>query len=169
MPVLARADYHMETIDGRDVQKPLPKNLHSRAQAHLLRALSGKIPENYEALSELNVICGEDRLIPDVAIVERAARYIDGDLADAALLCVEILSPGQTLSSIFDRAERLLKAGTAAVWVVWPEPPQAWIYTAEGLPEAATTLRAAAAANEIAISVRDIWNSLEDAGQERPT
>jgi Uma2 family endonuclease len=163
MAVLAGTDYHIETIDGRDLQKPLPKILHARAQAHILRTLAGKIPANYEALSELNVICGEDRLIPDIAIAQRGARYVDGDLADPAALCVEILSPGQTLSSIFDRAERLLNTGTATVWIVWPERRQAWAYTANGLLEAPQTLCAAFNADQIAISVQEIWNSLEGA------
>lgn len=160
MDVLVGTNYHVEKIDGREIQKPLPKLLHSRAQAHSMAALSAVIPADYEVLSELNVICGEDRLIPDVVVTPRSARYVDGDLADPATVCVEIMSPGQTLSSVFDRAERLLNAGTAAVWIIWPERLQAWRYTAQDLSETPDRLEARIGSKEIAIRTEEVWTSL---------
>jgi hypothetical protein len=36
--VLAEASYHKELIDGREVEKPLPKNLHAFIQTFLGRS-----------------------------------------------------------------------------------------------------------------------------------
>src|SRR5581483_7378335 len=129
--VLAHTPYHLELIDGREIEKPLPEKLHAIIQSYLSRALGSSLPRAVQVLSELNVLCGrnhEDRLVPDITIAARNAAYRDGDLLDSAILCVEILSPGQALSNLFDKAERLLIAGTPVCWIIWPESRQAWVY-----------------------------------------
>jgi Uma2 family endonuclease len=162
MATLAGTEYHTERIDGHDVQKPLPKFLHAAIQMYLLRSLADKLPAAYRVLPELNVLCKDDRLVPDITVAARSARYVDGDLADGAALCVEIMSPGQTLSSLFNRAERLLKCGTAMCWIILPEKRQAWMYTADGLSEAAESLTFRFSPEEtvIAISAADLWASV---------
>ena len=49
------------------------------------------------------------------------------------LLCVEILSPGDTLTSIWDRIEDYLKIGVPVCWIVDPETGSAWTATSAGL------------------------------------
>jgi len=107
--VLVEPAYHTELIDGCEVEKPLPKNLHAFIQTFLGAALLARLPRRYRAATELNVLCGADRLVPDVTVMERSARYENGDLADPPVLAVEIMSPGQTLSDLVDRCERLHK------------------------------------------------------------
>ncbi len=85
---------------------------------------------------------GRDRLVPDVMIVRRGAKYKDGDLEDAPALAVEILSPGQSAGGLFDKAARLVAAGTPSCWVIWPERRKAWIYSANDLVEASDNLTA---------------------------
>ena len=119
--------YHLEVIDGREV-KPAPKKLHILIQTYLIIALNRMLPPRYRALPELNCSRGEqarlgrrEYIVPDIQVVERAARYEDGDLAEPPLWGVEILSPGQTIGDLFVRAERLLKLGAPLTWVIWPE------------------------------------------------
>ena len=50
--------YHVELIDGREVQKPLPKKLHVLLRRYLIVALSLELPANYLALPELNLLTG---------------------------------------------------------------------------------------------------------------
>ncbi len=140
--VLVQPTYHVELIDGREVQKPLPKLKHARIQTYLIRKLGNDLSRTYEALSELNVLCGEDRLTPDVTVSRRDARYENENLAEPAVFCVEILSPGQRLAELFDKADRLLKAGTPLCWIVWPERRKAWMYSIDDLQEATTHLKA---------------------------
>jgi len=163
MAVLTRTEYHVERIDGREIQKPVPKKLHSVIQDYMGRKLAEKIPDSCQVLPELNVICGEDRLVPEITVASRSARCIDGDLADPAVLCVEIMSPGQTLSNIFDKAERLLNSGLPICWIVWPERRQAWAYTVGGLSEAIDALTAEMPDGPapVTISTADMWGSLD--------
>jgi Uma2 family endonuclease len=159
--VLIDPGYHRELIDGREIEKHLPKKLHARVQAYLVRVLGVKLPKLYEALPELNVLCGEDRLVPDVTVMERSARYEDGDLADPPLLAVEIMSPGQTLSQLLDRCERLQKGGTPQCWIIWPERRQAWMYAPGSFDAASGYLTAALGESSIEVSLADMWAELD--------
>jgi Uma2 family endonuclease len=159
--VLVEAAYHKELIDGHEVEKPLPKKLHARVQAYLIRVLAMTIPQSYEALPELNVLCGGDRLVPDITVTERSARYEDGDLADAPALAVEIMSPGQTLSDLVDRCERLHKAGAAQCWIIWPERRQAWMFTPVSLEAAKENLTASFGEDSIEINLAEMWSELD--------
>jgi Uma2 family endonuclease len=157
--ILIDPAYHIERIDGREVQKPLPKKLHAFVQSYLIRILSVNAQPNVRVLSELNVLCGDDRVIPDVTVVPRNARYIDGDLADPAILAVEILSPSQPLSILIDKAERLIKAGTPMCWIIWPERRQAWMFSVDALREAGETLTAD---NASKVSLAAMWADLDE-------
>ena len=159
--VLVDAAYHKELIDGREIEKPLPKNLHAFIQTFLGAALLARLPRSYRAATELNVVCGSDRLIPDVLVAERSARYENGDLADPPVLAVEIMSPGQDLSELFDKCERLHKTGTPQCWVIWPERRQAWIFTPVSLEAAKEKLTATIGDSSLEISLAEMWAELD--------
>lgn len=161
--VFTQPAYHVELIDGREIEKPVPKELHAIIQSYLIEVLRTRLSkQKYRALSELNVLCGDDRLVPDIALARRNAKYRDGDLADPPLLCIEIFSPGQTFAALVDRAERLLKAGTPLCWLIWPERRQAWTYTAERLSEAGETLSAAFGdGDSIEVTAAEMWAELD--------
>jgi Uma2 family endonuclease len=113
-------------------------------------------------MPELNVLCGPDRVVPDVTVAFRNARYQDGDLADPALLCVEILSPGQTVGDLFDKADRILKAGTPLCWIIWPERRKAWMYSLKDLVEATDTLSVALdEPDRVDIPLSEMWQELD--------
>ena len=160
--VLVQPTYHVELIDGREVQKPLPRLKHARIQTYLIRKLGNDLGRTYEALSELNVLCGEDRLTPDVTVSRRDARYENENLADPAVFCVEILSPGQRLAELFDKADRLLKTGTPLCWIIWPERRKAWMYSANDLEEAKTHLRAPLHEDSsVEVELAAMWGELD--------
>ncbi len=136
--IVTEPAYHVELIGGIEIQKPVPKKLHAIVQARLIVALA-KWQEAHgiacEVLSELDVLCGknnEDRLVPDITVAPESARYIDSQLAEAALLCVEIMSPGQTIGSLFDKCDRIHLGGTEICWVIWPERKRCWMYFSKG-------------------------------------
>jgi Uma2 family endonuclease len=162
--LVAHTPYHLELIDGREIEKPLPKKLHAIIQSYLIRALGSSLPDALRVLSELDVLCGrnhEDRLVPDVTVAARNAAYRDGDLLDPAILCVEILSPRQALSNLFDKAERLLVAGTPVCWIIWPESRQAWMYQENAMHEAIESLRAESEHGSFDISLAEMWAELD--------
>ena len=139
--------YHVELIDGREVEKPMPKNLHTWIQVYLIVTLAKMLPQAFEPLSELNVLTGaytadgrREYICPDVQVASKTAKYEEGMLAEPPLLGVEILSPGQTITELFGRADRLVKLGTANVWVIWPEKRRAWEVGAALIDETTTNL-----------------------------
>ena len=123
--------------------------------------LARHVPPPYQALPELNVLCGEDRLVPDISVVQRSARYENGDLADPPVLAVEIKSPGQGLSDLFNKCERLHKAGTPQCWVIWPERRQAWIFTSVSLETAKEKFTATIGDSSLEISLAEMWAELD--------
>ncbi len=141
-PLVASPAYHVELIDGREIEKPSPKNLHTFIQVFLVLRVGIIVSSAFRLASELNVLCGRDRLVPDVMVVRRGAKYKDGDLQDPPALAVEILSPGQTVCGLFDKAARLVAAGAPSCWVIWPERRKAWTYSANDLVEASDNLTA---------------------------
>ena len=160
--VLTPTAYHTELIDGLEIEKPLPKNLHAFIQTFLIQWFGRELPRQYRVASELNVLCGKDRMVPDVTVVLRNARYLDGDLADPALVAVEILSPGQTIGNLFDKADRIVRAGTPVCWVIWPERRQAWQYTAQELAEAKQQLCASLVGGDaVAVNLSELWEALD--------
>lgn len=155
-------DYHTELIDGVEVPKPLPKKLHAFVQTFLIVFFSRALPPECRVASELNVLCGRDRLVPDVTVMERNARYQDGDLADPPLLAVEIHSPAQTIGNLFDTSRRLRNAGTPICWIIWPEERKAWMHTGSEPVLASETLFVALPGREpLAVPLREIWAALE--------
>ncbi len=82
--------YHVELVDGREIEKPVPKKWHILIQTYLILVLNRDLLSNeYQALPELNVLTGgrtadgrREYIIPDLVVAERSARYEDGDLAD---------------------------------------------------------------------------------------
>ena len=139
MSVLVSASYHLESIDGVEIEKPLPKRPHWVVQTFLTQWFGRIVTDkNYDVMSEANVICGADRLVPDVALAPMNSRYLDGDLVDPPTLAVEIISPGQTLVETIDKCNRLLRAGTQMCWIIWPEKRLAWNYSSEDLEKVTT-------------------------------
>lgn len=160
--VLVQPAYHVELIDGRQVRKPLPKKYHFLLESCLIRGLANNLAKRYQVGPELNVLCGPDRLVPAVVVVERSAHYENDDPADPAILCVEILSPGQRVAEMFDKADRLLKAGTSLCWIIWPERRKVWMYSADDLEEARTELRAALPdGGVLAVDIAEMWSELD--------
>ncbi len=160
--VLTEPIYHTELIDGHEIQKPLPKNLHAFAESYLIGFFHQILPKKYRVMSELNVLCDPDRLVPDTTVAFRNARYQNGDLADPAVLCVEILSPGKTVGDLFDKADRILKAGTPLCWIIWPERRKAWMYSLKDLSEATEILSVVLdESNRVDVSVSEMWRELE--------
>ena len=133
--ILTTFSYHTELIDGLEIEKPLPKRPHATVQTFVIQWMGKNLQAGIDVLPELNVLCGSDRLVPDVTVAQQSARYVNGDLADGPDLAVEILSPGQSLADVLDKCNRLLRSGTAMCWIIWPEKRRAWNYSSDDLAE----------------------------------
>ena len=168
--VLTQATYHVELIDGSEVEKPLPKELHAFIQMYLILALSRQMPPHYYPLPDLNVLTGgtmpdgrREYVVPDIVVAQRSGvSFLDGNLVETPALAVEILSPGQTIVDLFVRAERLLKLGCSIVWVIWPEKHRAWEYSKDDLRECSAHLAALLqTGTSVNINLPDMWAEME--------
>lgn len=63
--------------------------------------------------------------VPDIVAVQGKFRETHPTVAPQ--LCVEILSPGDTLPKALDKAKRYVAWGSSCVWVVDPEKRTAWL------------------------------------------
>ncbi len=134
--------YTVELIDGEEREKVVPKRLHQRIQRYLMYLFKDLLQFGWEAMSEQNVLTGKimpdgrrEYVVPDVIVAPTSAKYVEGGLAEPPGLAVEILSPGQTIGDMFNRAQRLVNLGAPLVWVIWPERRRVWEF-AEGSFEA---------------------------------
>ncbi|MGA8028155.1 MAG: Uma2 family endonuclease [Bryobacteraceae bacterium] len=132
MSTTATVEYHTELIDGQEIQKPLPKTLHGIVQARLIVELSkwaGKL--RLIVSSEQDILCGPDRLVPDIVLAGEEGPFENGYIkAEDLELAVEIMSPGQTFSDLLSKCERLSHCGTRTCWMIWPKKRKAWVYSA---------------------------------------
>lgn len=171
-PAVPGFRYHIELVDGLEIEKPMPKKLHTWIQVFLIQTLGRLLPEAFEALSEQDLLTGEQTadgrrgwICPDVQVAPKTARYDDGMLAEPPILGVEILSPGQTITHLFVRADRLVKASAQNVWVIWPEKRRAWMVGAGLIDEARDNLTFSLSAGStpeyVNISVGEMWKVLD--------
>jgi Uma2 family endonuclease len=167
--VVTTSQYHVELIDGREIEKPLPKKLHVFIQRFLILELTRLLPGSYVSLPELNVLTGSvtregrrEYIVPDVTVVAAGMKYEDGDLAQPPLWGVEILSPGQTIDDLFVRAGRLLKLGSPLAWVIWPEKRKAWEYRTDDLIQKQDALLSKLpTGEEIRVEIAPMWAELD--------
>ena len=124
--------YYTEIIDGVERELPTPKKLHIRIQNLILRLFFAAQDSylEFDVMPALDVLLdrGRDYLVPDITVVRRNATYDNGMLhAKDALLCIEILSPGQTVDELYGKCELLFEAGCPVCWVIWGERRRGWI------------------------------------------
>ena len=124
-------------VDGEVLERNLGQNDHSDLQSAALvwfrerrRALS------LNAFVEQRVRIGQRRFrIPDVVVV-RLPWEKEQVFTRPPYICIEALSPDDTLSRLQQRVDDYLAMGVENVWVIDPESRRAWRITPEGHLEA---------------------------------
>jgi len=120
---LEREKYR-EFVDGHFVERFLGADLHSDCQFQvtaLLKLLAQAT--NAKARQKWTVAHEEEWLIPDV-VLTRPNDYVTdsrGYLVSTPLLCVEILSPGQSASDLFRKCRRYHAWGVPHCWIIDPQ------------------------------------------------
>lgn len=113
---------------GVAIQKPMPTILHSALQFVLTMLLN---MSGWNALQEVRLkVVPDAEPVPDIIAV-RDQKYRGRYPKQPPGLCVEILSPGDTLSKALEKSRRYLSWGTKHVWVIDPEKRTAWALSAD--------------------------------------
>ena len=140
-----------EYIDGKIIQKPMPKGKHSTIQGELIIALNGilKAQKIARAFPELRCTFGGCSLVPDVSVFtwNRIPRDRDGEIADSFTIVpdwtIEILSPEQSQTRVTKKILYCLDNGTQLGWLIDPSEQSVLVYFPKQQPaffEAATDI-----------------------------
>ena len=140
-----------EYIDGKIIQKPMPKGKHSIIQGELIVALNGALkPKKIaRAFPELRCTFGGRSTVPDVTVFtwDRIPRDDNGEIADsfqtAPNWTIEILSPNQSHSRVMKNILHCLDNGTELGWLIDPQEQSVFVYFPAQQPaffEAATDI-----------------------------
>ena len=110
-----------DSIEGEVQERNLREEEHSDAQTRLVQLLG--LPANTQfirANTELHVQLKPDRFrIPDVCVRLRNAPS-ERLLTTPPILCIEVLSPEDTVRRTRERVRDFLETGVPAVWMVDP-------------------------------------------------
>ncbi len=126
-----------ECIDGQLLERPVPNIRHSDLQgnlAELLRPLARAL--NMQCGPELSVDRTEGRsdwMTPDFA-VSMPGGYranANGHALPPVFLVIEVLSPGQSLFNMRQKADRYLAWGAQTVWLIDPDSSTALVLSAD--------------------------------------
>lgn len=118
-----------EYIDGKIIQKPMPKGRHSSLQGELCAHINqaAKADRIAYAFPELRCTFGGRSIVPDVAIFEwknipfdRNGQILD-DFNRAPDWTIEILSPDQRPNKVIGNILHSLKHGSQLGWFVEPD------------------------------------------------
>jgi Uma2 family endonuclease len=124
--------YHPDCdyVDGEVVERSLPRRKHSKAQRTIMFRLADRYPELVDQLlPEQRVQTSATRFrVPDVCI---SATGTDNEeiVVTPPELCIEILSPEDTLARTLERIKDYIAMGVPACWIVDPVGRQGWIAT----------------------------------------
>jgi Uma2 family endonuclease len=143
-PVKMSVEEYLETtfrpdcdyVNGEIEERNLGEKGHAILQRFLTILFGIKRNEwRVEVYPELRVQVSPTRFrVPDVTVTPAGLEW-ERILRTPPLLCIEILSPRDSLSGIRQRADDYLNFGTEHVWVIEPEMRKAYIFTKTAMQE----------------------------------
>jgi Uma2 family endonuclease len=125
-----------EFVDGKIEERNLGERDHGDLQTRIAFLLClPQIAVHVHAVTELRVQVKASRYrVPDVCVLARHAPR-EQIVITAPLLCVEVLSPEDTVQRTRERVRDFLEMGVRAVWVVDPAARNICVYNAGGIVE----------------------------------
>ena len=135
--LVSNYDPDREYLDGVLVERNVGEYDHARLQLLLGVFLAAREKQwGLRTGVEQRMQIRADRFrVPDLCLLRRL-NPIHQVLTDPPFVCIEILSPADSLESLQERIDDYLGFGVPYVWVVSPRSRRGWIYTAEAIREA---------------------------------
>jgi Uma2 family endonuclease len=148
-----------EYVDGELQERNVGKTDHARVQA-LLAAWFVAHEADWDVLvtTEQRMKVAADRVrIPDVTVVRPGA--LSEDVLTAPPLCViEILSPDDTYSRTWEKAQDYRKMGIENIWLIDPETRSGQASTTQGWQD---TMEFEIPGTAIRLSLADLFRNLD--------
>jgi Uma2 family endonuclease len=143
-------------IDGEVLERNLGKRKHSYAQGEIVSWFRQRRDvQLLQPLPELRMRVAPNRIrIPDVAL---AALPIPDEevITSPPWLCIEVMSPDDTMSAMQDRLDDYLRFGVPNIWVIDPWKHRGWSVTADGWAVATDGIMRTAD-GRVAMPLRDV-------------
>jgi Uma2 family endonuclease len=124
-------------IDGEVLERNVGQRGHGQLQFAIGAWLKYREQRwRIKVMGEVRVKVGEGRYrVPDVIVLSADAPY-EQVVVTPPLLCIEVLSPRDSLNQIWDRTQDYFAIGVPVCWIIDPESGRGWIATPESLVEA---------------------------------
>jgi Uma2 family endonuclease len=124
-------------IDGEILERNVGELRHGRLQGVICAwLLTRETRWHIKCAPEVRLKVGARRFrIPDVMVLSAEAP-VEQVVVTPPLVCIEILSSGDTLSQIWDRLQDYLAIGVPVCWIIDPLSRRGWLATPAGLVEA---------------------------------
>ena len=121
-------------IDGEVLERNMGEHDHGLAQINIAAWLKANARRyQIRPLVEVRLHIADRRYrIPDILVLSADAPR-DPVIRHTPLLCIEVLSPSDSLSSIWKRIEDYFLIGVPVCWIVDPASHDAFIATPAGL------------------------------------
>lgn len=132
-----------EYIDGKIIQKPMPKARHSRLQSKLISAVN-EVSESRRiayAFPKLRCTFGGRSIVPDVAVLRWENIQFDenGEPVDDVLIApdwtIEILSSEQSSNRVTGNILQCLKYNCQLGWLIDPDDRSILVFQPQQQPE----------------------------------
>ena len=121
-------------IDGEVQERNMGDGPHSYLQSFFMKYLGAREKElHVEAFCERRMQVSPTRFrVPDVMLVQEG-NLLERIVRTPPLLCIEVLSPDDTLDSMQDRIDDYLAMGVEHIWILNPRNRRAFVANAQGL------------------------------------
>ena len=129
-------DPDCDYVDGEVLERCLGERDHSKIQRNFILYFGTRMRKwSVHVFPEQRVQVSPTRFrVPDVCVVA-GAEPDEQIFTKPPMLCIEILSPEDTMSRMMTRIEDYLAFGVPHVWVIDPSTRRAYNYTAAGMHE----------------------------------
>jgi Uma2 family endonuclease len=129
----ASFDPDCDFIEGEVLERNVGKRRHGYAQARIVMWFGRRTElPRLKPITELRMRVAPNKIrIPDV-VVSEVPLPDEEVFTSPPYLCIEVMSPDDTMASLQDRLDDDLEFGVPNVWVVDPWKHRGWRVTAEG-------------------------------------
>ena len=126
-------DPDCDFVEGEVLERNVGKRRHGYAQLRIgAWFVQRREALRLEALTELRMRVGPGRVrIPDVVVTELPLPD-EEVFTTPPYLCIEVMSPDDTVAAMQDRLDDYLQFGVTNIWVIDPWKHRGWHVTAEG-------------------------------------
>jgi Uma2 family endonuclease len=149
-------------VDGEVLERNLGEQDHSDLQTRLLEMLaSDENNPHIRVNPSIRMQVGEKRYrVPDVCVRRRSAPS-EQIFRRPPLLCIEILSPRDTVSTMFVRVRDYLQMGVPEAWMVDPDTRTVIVCSGTTMMKH-TTGDLKVPETPVVLSISDIFQALDD-------